>query len=398
MYSAKYVNPNSQQTMNTWEVSTVTQDIGRDNSSSFKSLPVDNSLPDIIIESPSVSRSLKIVEKTSALRVVGRASAKSGVSSVSINGQEASLDAEGSFWADVLLKVGENRVNVTAIAMNRRKKTETFTVVREAGAAASTEAIAAADKEDPTSLLQLNKGKYHALVIGINSYKYVDKLKTAVNDATTLSSILKDKYGFETTMMLEQQATRESIMNQLNRLRSKLTSEDKLLIYYAGHGVHDKETDASYWLPIDAKRDNDTNWIDAKSITDQLKRITARHVLVVADSCYSGTISRSVDPSLSGNQTRDRFLNKLHSKSARVLISSGGNEPVSDSGGKGHSIFSQVLINSLKSPDKDIFTAEELFVGQIKESVAGRAEQTPEYKVIRNSGHDGGDFVFVKKK
>jgi hypothetical protein len=40
----------------------------------------------------------------------------------------------------------------------------------------------------------------------------------------------------------------------------------------------------------------------------------------------------------------------------------------------------------------------ELVAGRLREAVAGKAEQTPECKVIRNSGHDAGDFVFKKVK
>ena len=93
-----------------------------------------------------------------------------------------------------------------------------------------------------------------------------------------------------------------------------------------------------------------------------------------------------------------KHINKLFEKPSRVLIASGGNEPVTDAGGKGHSIFSDVLITALKEPFQEVFTAEELMTRHLKESVAGRTEQTPEYKVIRNSGHDGGDFIFVKRK
>ena len=78
-------------------------------------------------------------------------------------------------------------------------------------------------------------------------------------------------------------------------------------------------------------------------------------------------------------------------------MASGGNEPVTDIGGEGHSIFASVLLRSLNSTDQTVFTAEELFYGSIKESVTGRADQTPEYSIIRNSGHDGGDFLFVRK-
>ena len=75
-------------------------------------------------------------------------------------------------------------------------------------------------------------------------------------------------------------------------------------------------------------------------------------------------------------------------------MASGGNEPVSDGGGGDHSIFAAVFLNALKSADQNFFTAEDLFFNFIKESVVGQAAQTPEYSTIRNSGHDGGDFIF----
>lgn len=242
-----------------------------------------------------------------------------------------------------------------------------------------------------------NTASYYALVIGINAYRHIDKLQTATNDAKTIAGLLDQKYGFITRLVLDQDATREKIMNELNEFRAKLKPDDKLLIYYAGHGVYEKDTDASFWLPVDAKRDNDANWIDAKNITDQLTRIAARHVLIVADSCYSGTMTRNLEPVLKTPDVRHSFLKKMQSKKARVIISSGGNEPVTDSGGRGHSIFAEVFINALTKPDNDIFTAEELYGKHIKELVAGRAEQTPEYKIIRKSGHEGGDFIFRLK-
>lgn len=241
-------------------------------------------------------------------------------------------------------------------------------------------------------------GKYYALVIGINDYRYLEKLKIAVDDVREIARVLSNYYGFEAEIILDSKASRDNIMRELNNLRKKLTAQDRLLIYYAGHGDYNKETDASYWLPVDAEKDDNTNWIEAKNITDQLKLISSRHILLVADSCYSGTLTRKAKADLYGNETRDAYIKKILMKPARVLITSGGNEPVSDAGGKGHSIFANIFINALKNPGRRIFTAEELHTNFIKESVAGRSEQTPEYKAIRNSGHDGGDFIFIKIK
>lgn len=243
-------------------------------------------------------------------------------------------------------------------------------------------------------------GNYHALVIGIDNYisQRDWKLATAVNDSSEVARILADKYGFAVTTLFNEQATHDGILNALNAYRKKLGKTDRLLIYYAGHGYLDATADASYWLPADAEKDVDTKWLDAKRITDQLKRMEARQVLVVADSCYAGTMTRGININLKNESERNSYIAKVMEKPARVLIASGGNEPVSDTGGSGHSIFSEVFLRALKEPGQSVFTAEELLVTRIKESVSGRADQTPEYRTIRNSGHDGGDFVFFRRK
>ena len=45
-------------------------------------------------------------------------------------------------------------------------------------------------------------GRYHALVVGINDYKNLPRLETAVNDATAVADVLWQKYGFEVTLLL----------------------------------------------------------------------------------------------------------------------------------------------------------------------------------------------------
>jgi hypothetical protein len=77
-------------------------------------------------------------------------------------------------------------------------------------------------------------------------------------------------------------------------------------------------------------------------------------------------------------------------------MSGGGIEPVADGGGNGHSIFAQVLIDALKHGDGQQFTAARLFYDAIAQPVGGHASQLPAYQFILDSGHDGGDFVFVR--
>jgi len=80
-------------------------------------------------------------------------------------------------------------------------------------------------------------------------------------------------------------------------------------------------------------------------------------------------------------------------------MASGGDEPVADGGGDGrHSVFANALLRGLQVMDKERFTGTELFSSYIIEPVAGRAEQTPEYNPLKNSGHVAGDFIFVRIK
>jgi len=340
--------------------------------------------PYIEIVSPEMSRSISLRSKNHLVTVKGIASSPDGITSVTINGTSANLDTKGNFTFDFQLTEGLNKFNVRAVSKANIAATTTFSINKSS--------------ESEWIATKTVSGRNVALVVGINGYKNIDRLTTAVKDAQDVASILHDKYDFQIHLVTDEKATRSGILGELNRLRATLTPDDNLLIYYAGHGIMDKQTDGSFWLPYDAVIDNDTNWIDTKSLTDQLKRMSVKHVLVVADSCYSGTFTRDVAPALKSVDTRDVFLSKMRSKAARVLISSGGNEPVSDTGGRGHSIFADSFISALTKPEKGVFTAEELLIRQIRESVAGRASQTPEYKIIRNSGHEGGDFVFEVRK
>ncbi|HVG30954.1 MAG TPA: caspase family protein [Pyrinomonadaceae bacterium] len=238
-------------------------------------------------------------------------------------------------------------------------------------------------------------GQYYALLIGNNAYKRVRSLKTAEDDAREVDRVLRSYYGFRTRLLLN--ATRQQIISTLNAYRRELDADSSLLIYYAGHGYNDREADKAYWWPVDAEQDDNSNWISADDITTNVKTIPAKHVLIVSDSCYSGTLTRGLGDAFLGRPTaRQRYLEKMLAGKSRTLMASGGNEPVADDGGGKHSVFAKALLRGLTTIDKEQFTADELFRAYVQESVAGGANQTPEYSALRNSGHDSGDFVFVR--
>jgi len=239
-------------------------------------------------------------------------------------------------------------------------------------------------------------GIYYALVIGIDDYPApLPKLKTAVHDAEAVGALLHDRYSFRVQYLLDRNATRFKILDALAKYRNTLSPNDNLLIYYAGHGFSDREAQKAYWLPVDADSETSPNRIIADDLTTGVRVLPSRHVLIISDSCYSGALSRDADaPVPSGGEAA--FLNRMLRSRSRTLMASGGDEPVADGGDNGHSVFANAVLSALADESQPMFTASDLFYGSVRQQVAGKSEQLPQYSIIRNSDHDEGDFVFTR--
>ena len=237
---------------------------------------------------------------------------------------------------------------------------------------------------------EVDFGRYHALIIGIDKYKYLPNLETDVRDAKAVADVLENQYGFKITLLID--PDRVTIIDALDVMREDLGGKDNLLIYYAGHGWLDEEADRGYWLPSNAKSNRRARWISNATITDTLKTLQAKHVMVVADSCYSGTLTRAAKIGIRSGD----YLKRMAEKWTRVALVSGGLEPVADKGGGGHSPFARAFLDVLRGND-DIIDGTEMFT-KMRRPVMVSTDQTPEYSDVRNAGHDGGDFLFVRKK
>lgn len=215
--------------------------------------------------------------------------------------------------------------------------------------------------------------------------------------------ILQENYGFEVTTLLD--ADNTSVMKAVNQLNEKVGDEDNLLIFYAGHGtrIPAGDLEEGYWLPRNANTPpDDTFWVSNEFVTRHLARLKAKRVMVVADSCYAGLLSSSpgyLFMSAKADYSEDYIRYKLPKRS-RLLLSSGGDQPVLDNQGQGHSVFARAFLDALEQ-GQGIITAPELFL-KIKDRVSSKAQtvgsnQMPEFKPIKGAGHEVGDFFFVKQ-
>ena len=238
----------------------------------------------------------------------------------------------------------------------------------------------------------INPKNFQALIISIQDYQYLDKLKTPVNDGKVIGDLLRKKYGFKVNYL--NNPSRSEITKELNNLQKSLKPIDNLLVYYAGHGI--QINNDGYWLPKNAKKNDDTYWLSNDYLTRKIKNIKASNILVLSDSCYSGTLTRSINFDRDDKKPLSVYLNTK----SRMVITSGGLSPVLDSGGGGHSIFARFLINYLSTADNH-FTATDLYTSINKKvtklSSSLGVTQVPVLASLPRSGHIGPDFVFIKK-
>ena len=249
--------------------------------------------------------------------------------------------------------------------------------------------LSADKKVHAASVPNLDYGDYYALVIGNNNYQDLTNLRGAVNDAKAVSTVLEVDYGFNVKLL--ENASRKDILRSLKHLRETVSAKDNVLIYYAGHGYLDEATDQGYWLPVDSERDDDSNWIPTDRVASQIKAMKAKHVMVVADSCFSGTITRAIKI----EQRTPEWLSEIVKKKARTALTSGGLEPVMDTGSGNHSAFAYAFISLLEEND-GVLDASQLF-SKLRPKVMVNSTQTPQYGKIHMAGDDGGDFLFVRQ-
>ncbi len=256
---------------------------------------------------------------------------------------------------------------------------------------------------DPLKGLNVTKskemviGSYYALIIGIDNYKGTwPSLKNAVNDAKAIETMLKGKYKFDKFKTLyNEQATRSSIIGELEALVATAKEQDNVFIYYSGHGEYKKDLNKGFWVPIDATTNSTANYLSNADIQTYLGGIKSKHTLLVADACFSGDIFRGTTVSVPFEES-EKYYKEVHGLPSRQAMTSGGLEPVMDGGKDGHSVFAYYFLKTLTDNDNKYFDAGQLF-NKIKIPVINNSEQSPKLAPVKNTGDEGGQFLFIKK-
>ena len=332
--------------------------------------------------------------------LIGRVTQPQAIAQVTVNNQPVVVGANGAFKAQVNVPAGGASVQIAAVGKGGGHLAMDFNLIAQANVGGQASGGGAGGVGDVPASVRL--GNNFAVVIGNNSYQDpgYQTLQSAVSDATAVSQVLKSRYGYQTSLLLN--ASRLEILTALNTMREKLGPDDNLLIYYAGHG--ELQGRQGYWIPVDAKDNTASTWISNAAISDILTTMKSRHVLVVADSCYSGTMTRSAVPA-SDNiamsaEKWTAWVDKMTNGRSRTALTSGGVQPVPDTGSGKHSYFTRAFLNVLQDNNR-LLEAQRLY-REVSSSLAlasidSPIAQAPGYSPIQFAGHESGDFFFVPR-
>jgi len=333
----------------------------------------------------------------------GRVTAAAGLASFEVNGQQVTTDISGRFSTPVSVRKQQTRVKVIAIDKVSRKAELSFMLTQATQLPVATKTYQNKTRTGISDKLDgIDFGQYYALIIGNTRYRGFPDLVSPEEDVKHIDKILREKYGFKTRLILN--ADRYTILSSLNELSKTLTENDNLLVYYAGHGELDEVNQRGHWLPVDADPDNTANWISTVNITDILNVIPAKHVMVVADSCYAGTLSVAaqarLDVATADENLQRKWVEIMNRTRARVVLTSGGVKPVLDSGGGKHSVFARAFIDTLQENNSVIegYSVYRRLADQVSRNAANlQFDQSPQYAPIKHGG-GLGEFFFVPVK
>lgn len=262
------------------------------------------------------------------------------------------------------------------------------------------------------STTKVNGGIFNkniAYIIGIAQYQDPQlMLKTPVQDAQGIGQVLAQVHGFEVKYFLN--ATLAELRACFHELQEEGKAEDaRLLVYFAGHGLNQYVSDGQkgFLIPADAVRGDTTSYLAMQELMEVLESIKSRHLLLVLDCCFAGSIKWS------GTYQRDIGFENVQKifrqyfdiytryKARQVLTSASHRQKALDryEDDDQHSPFAQCLINALQGA-ADISKDGIISMHEIQTYLREHLLLPPESAHIQTSelfsfhGHQEGEFVF----
>lgn len=200
--------------------------------------------------------------------------------------------------------------------------------------------------------------KDYALLFATNHYDDPNfpSLANPIPDAEAIAKELEETYGFRTEIVKD--SRRDAVLHKLSEYGRKEYAEgDQLFIFFAGHGIYDEHLHEGFIVARDSV-ENDTDRLSYLSYAELRSRVDglpAKHILLVLDACFSGTIdfrvgqggSRGVD--LYGALPVSEQFQRKAGFPTRKFLTSGRKETVSDGFAGRNSPFAHNVLDALRN-------------------------------------------------
>jgi Putative Zn-dependent protease, contains TPR repeats len=336
--------------------------------------------PKIMIIAPYTSEEGQVFLDTTTpnIAIQGKISDESRIKSITVGNFTASYNPNELNPAFTATLDVSNLNKFTVVAEDiygNRQETE-FTLNREGAGIASTNPM----------------GRTWVVFIENSSYETFASLDGPIKDLSTMRRALANyqihNFIYKKDMT---KAEMERFFNIELRDQIKKNQVKSLLVWYAGHGKF--INDVGYWIPVDAKRDDEFTYFNINSLKAGLQGYSdvVVHTLVVSDACESGPGFYSASRSANDAPTCDN-ARVAGAKSAQVFTSAGYELAVDNS--KFTATFANTLMNN-----KNACIPIETIVKSVTAAVTTGNGQKPKFGRIQGLEQMDmlGTFFFITK-
>ena len=337
--------------------------------------------PKIMIIAPYTSEEGQVFldSKTPNIAIQGKISDESHIKSITVGNFTASYNPNELNPAfSATLNVSDlNKFTVVAEDIYGNRQETEFTLNREGAGIAATNPM----------------GRTWVVFIENSSYETFASLDGPIKDISTMQRALAN-YQIHNFIHKKDmtKAEMEKFFNIELRDQVKKNQVKSLMVYYAGHGKY--INDVGYWIPVDAKRDDEFTYFNINSLKAGLQGYSdvVVHTLVVSDACESGPGFYSASRSANEAPTCDN-TQATGSKSAQVFSSAGEAYELASDNSKFAATFANTLMNN-----RNACIPIETIVKSVTSIVASDNKgQKPKFGTIQGLDDSHGTFFFITK-
>jgi hypothetical protein len=322
----------------------------------------DDVPPQLLLLEPVTSVELPSSLMNTTVRISGLASSPTAIAKITVDGKSILFKAEPEKETRQLTRIGNTERGVTfntAVSVNRNTNHILVEAEDRSGTRTRVSVPVIVGKQGAVTR---QSGQKYALIIGISRYQNssaIPNLEYADMDAKSVYEFLQQPAagGFSRENMLllsNENATLASIRQALTNFVARASTNDLLLIFFAGHGAPDGFAPQNlYVITHDTQVQNmPATALPMPQLLSYVEQnIKSKRVILLMDACHSAGLSAEGMRDLPNNLANQYLEQLLYKEEGRAVITSSDvNEKSQESKkwGNGHGVFTYYLLEGLK--------------------------------------------------